>query len=85
MRTKPATRFSKQIHHTQYGIVNWFYTRGITDMEVIKECMYAFCASNDFDMNKIKKEETVSVWIDNKFHSFAKFSTKYLIENNYTK
>ena len=85
MRTKPATRYDKETYHAQYGIVNWFKGKGIYDLDVIKECMYVFCENYNFDMSKIKKEEKVSVWIQNRFSIFKSFVVKYLKENNYTK
>lgn len=83
MRTLPATRYNHPNQHAQYGIVNWFYKRGIYDKEIIKEVMYAFCEQNEFEMKKIKQETVAMNFIQNRFGKFAPFAAKYLKENNY--
>ena len=85
MRKKPAKRFNSQTEHNSYGIYNWFKSKGITNMDVIKETMYNFCLENGFEgLNKKTPECTIANFIGNRFQKFAPFAGKFLKENNYT-
>ena len=84
LRTQPARRWNAQSQRAQFGIVNWFASKKISSQDIIKECMYAFCQSNDFkNLSAKTNEQTIVNFVNNRFQKFAQFATKYLKENNY--
>lgn len=87
MRTKRANRYSAQTTHNQFGIYNWFVSKGINNKEVIKEVVHNFCTDNGFDMSGFKfsgaKNDQIFNWVSNRFNKFSPYALNYLKENNY--
>lgn len=83
IRTQRATRYNHPNQHAQYGIYNWFVNRGITDRELMKECLFVFCQEKGFEMKYFKDETKMLNWVQNRFVMFASFTVEYLTENNY--
>lgn len=84
MRKKRATRWNAPQEHNSYGIYNWFKLKGISDVNVMKEVMYAFCEKEGFAGLSVKTpEKTITNFIANRFQKFATFGGAYLKENNY--
>lgn len=84
MRTKPATRYSAPQEHNSYGIYNWFRNLGITNHDIINECVYNFCEKWGFKgLTKTTPEKTKMNFCGNRFQKFSAESMKYLKQNNY--
>lgn len=84
MRTKPANRYHSSVEHNQYGIYNWFKSKGIKNQDIIREVAYSFCLDNGFKGLTAKtNDRTLLNFAGNRFAKFAPFAMKYLRENNY--
>jgi len=87
MRTKRATRYSKPSDHNQFGIYNWFRTKGVSDKDAMKDTIHSFCESFGFNMSGFNlesgKEKSILNWVGNRFQQFATFAGWYLKDNNY--
>lgn len=83
MRTAPAKRYNSHSQHNQYGIFNWFKSKGIKDHEIIKEVVGNFCIETGMDVNKKTNEFALFNYAGNRFQKLAQFAIKYLKENNY--
>lgn len=75
IRKKPANRFSHQREHNQYGIYNWFKSKGITNTEDVTGCVEQFCWANGFEGND---KNAMFNFTQNRFGQFVKFAIEYI-------
>lgn len=78
IRKKPATRYHSQREHNQYGIFNWFVSKGVKSDKVMIQCVKAYtekCGFTNMDSTAIFS------YIQSRFSDFAKFAINYLKQN----
>ena len=84
MRKKRANRWNSQSEHNSYGIYNWFKSKGVTNVDIIKEVLYNFCINNGFqNLSPKTPEHSITNFVGNRFNKFAPFAGKFLKDNNY--